>query len=1400
MSAATPDLERPQARADAGPPPPRMPRRGRIVLWAAVTLGTLVVLLAVLAGGARLVVRTQTGRDLVARVLEGLPLGAVGRLHVEGVAGDPLTDLRLARLQIVDAQGPWLDARDLEMRWRWSELLSRRFHAQAITARTLTILRNPVLKPQPPSRGESRLPVAVQIDALRLRLETAPAFSVRHGLYDVDGRFALERNMAAQGRLAAVSRLHAGDGLSADFRVGQGGRVAIRADASEGPGGALAGALGLPVDRPLTLRLRADGTVDRGDLQLRTAVGADAPLTADAAWGAAGARLTARLELGASRLTRDLAPRAGPLADLDLIARHLHGDTFQTQGALSTQTASLAISGPLDWKVRSTSGLTLALKVPDAARWAPGVQIGSATLGGVVSGDPERFDFKGRLEAFRLAQGGYGLATASGPVSLSRREAVWRVQGDLAGAGGAGQGLLPGLLGRTPNVQLDLTRLADGRLLLNRLDAKTPALTLSGQGGQGLLGDLSFKGQAQLASLGSVQKGARGRLDASWSATQPKSVKDWRFTLDARGAGIGTGVPVADHFLGAAPSLKVDAAWGAGGLQVASASLAGAAAQATGHGRLDPEGALAFDLGWAANGPFDAGPLHVAGQANGTAKLGGSVSAPTVAVDSRLASVALGRLLVVPAQVELTLAPVHGGVAGQVALAGPSAYGPASIKAAFQSDGQGVAVHDLAADAGGVKASGSLALRSGAPAAADLVVQVRPGAFIDAGKLDGTVRLADGPAGLAAHLALEGQGIVAPGVQGTLRQVKLRADGPFDHLPMQLSVDGTAPIPFSFAGSGRLDQAASARQLTLEGSGQVRRIGYRTLRPAVLKLGDDARELNLGLAVGGGRAEVEARQGADTLNASAHLTGVDLATLDPDYAGAVNATLSLAGRGPTLGGALDATLAGARSRDATANLALDGHVHADLAGERLRLTAAATNAQGLKSNLDVDLPAVATAAPFRIAIDRTRPMRGDFAADGELRPLWDLLVGGDQRLSGHVSAHGALAGSLNAPQFTGHAQVADGRYQNFAVGLDLQKFAAHADFSPDLVRVVQVSGSDGRGGSLSGSGDMSLAKGGASDFKLALQRFRVIDTDTATATMSGAITVTRDAKGQAKLAGALKVDRADIQPNTPTPSGVVDMDVVEINKPGEVNPDLSAPQRPASVEPPVVLDVTVRASRGVFVKGKGLNVELSLDAHVGGSAGAPALSGDAKVVLGSYDFAGKRFDFDPTSVVHLGSTPEDIRLNLTAKRQDATLDAEVHVTGTAARPDIKLTSIPVLPQDEVLSQVLFGSSAAQLTGSQAAELASTLASLSGGGGFDVLGRLRQFAGLDRLAFGQGESGTGVSGGKYVSDDVYVELTGGGREGPSAAVEWRVRKNFSVISRVGTQGDAQLSIQYNRTFK
>jgi translocation and assembly module TamB len=86
--------------------------------------------------------------------------------------------------------------------------------------------------------------------------------------------------------------------------------------------------------------------------------------------------------------------------------------------------------------------------------------------------------------------------------------------------------------------------------------------------------------------------------------------------------------------------------------------------------------------------------------------------------------------------------------------------------------------------------------------------------------------------------------------------------------------------------------------------------------------------------------------------------------------------------------------------------------------------------------------------------------------------------------------------------------------------------------------------------------------------------------------------------------------------------------------------------------------------------------------------------------------------------------------------------------------------------------------------------------------------LRQFAGLDRLALGGTQAtGTTISGGKYVTKDIYLELTGGGRNGSAAQVEWRIRPNLSLVSRYGAaldtrytgDTDASLSIRFRKDF-
>ena len=133
-------------------------------------------------------------------------------------------------------------------------------------------------------------------------------------------------------------------------------------------------------------------------------------------------------------------------------------------------------------------------------------------------------------------------------------------------------------------------------------------------------------------------------------------------------------------------------------------------------------------------------------------------------------------------------------------------------------------------------------------------------------------------------------------------------------------------------------------------------------------------------------------------------------------------------------------------------------------------------------------------------------------------------------------------------------------------------------------------------------------------------------------------------------------------------------------------------------------------------------------------------------------------------------------------------------------PKFTLESTPALPQDEVLARVLFGRSAAELTGFEAAQLAAGLAQLAGGNaGFDPVGLVRKATGLDRVSFGAQDGIATVSAGKYIAEDVYVQVGAGGQGGVGAEVEWEPAKEISIISSAQGNGDTKIAVRWKKDY-
>jgi translocation and assembly module TamB len=1386
------DAEPETAAAEGRPAPPR--RRGPPRSLAAIVVIVAIVALAgaVLRFGAL----TPWGLRVIEAELDSFNIGAYGRLHVEGLEGDVWRDFSVRRLTMSDVHGTWLDARGVRVRWDWPRLFSRQLWFDEVDAVKLTLLR----RPTPKATGGGGSPgVSLHLGKLAARTELMPAFSDRYGLYDVTGALELRRQGGLAGRLDALSLTHAGDAAHAVFDLGRDKTVALSLTAREADGGAIAGSFGLAANQPFSIEAHASGTTSQGQYTITSRSGALTPIEGAGAWTPRGGEAHGRITLAASRFLTGYQGMLGPQAAFEITGARA-ADGFEAIAlTANSENVDLTARGEADLGRRASGpkGLAVTIFARQAQRILHWPAMGAGRFAGTFATQPGGWKLAGPVTIEAPNGLGYRLAQASGPAELDWRNGEMTLKAALDGAGGQGSGLVAALLGGRPHAASEIAWLPGGHVLVRSLTLEGPGLKVTGTGDRGLLGGLSFKGQASFSNFAAAKVGAKGLMTTSWTATQGGEAP-WTFGFDATAKGLATTYAELDRLLGAAPTLKGQAVWDGHAFQISQANLTGAAASATGSGSIGGDGALAFKLGWRATGPFEVGPLEIAGAADGAGDLSGTLVNPRADLSANIASIDLPQLRLTAAHATLSFLKGPSDTNGAFALTASSPYGPAHIDTGFRFVADGVELSGLNADAGGAHAAGSVALHRGAPSSADLAVSVGPGAFLVRGEASGRLSIVQAAGGPRASVRLAATGALTRIGDFIVQKGALTADGPLGALPYQLQATGFTPHgSWRASGGGTIDGTPGQYGATFSGDGRLRNADFKTLQPAVLKLGRAGSSLSLLAEVGGGRAQIDARQGAGALYAKAELSNVSLGLLDQDFTGRFDANLDLHGQGGGLAGSMQAKLAGAGERGATGQPTLDGLVNASLAGGALTIDTQLGNTQGLTSHIHVVAPVEASAAPFRITPVRTAPISGEFTADGEVRPLWDLLMGGERSLAGEVHVRGTLGGNLADPQAKGDATIAKGQFVDAETGLKLTDVALTAHLDQDAVDVSQFTGRDGATGQLSGAGRINLQRGGTSNFRLDLIKFRLLDNDIATATASGQATISRSADGAVKLTGALTIDRADVAANPPIPSGVTPMDVVEINRTPGTGGRLRAEDTHA---PAVSLDVTLKAAKGVFLKGRGLNVELSLDSHVTGDTAAPRLTGTARVVRGDYDFAGKRFEFDNRSVVYLATAAEDIRLDLTATRDDPSLTAVIRIEGTAAKPKITLTSTPVLPNDEVLSQVLFGASASQLSPLDAAELASAMTAMAGGSGFDVVGNLRAFAHLDRLALGGvGTTGMTVSGGKYITDRVYLEVTGG-TSGPSGAVEWRVQKNLSIVSKIaGAGGDSQVSVRWKKDY-
>ncbi|WP_309086063.1 translocation/assembly module TamB domain-containing protein [Chelativorans sp.] len=410
------------------------------------------------------------------------------------------------------------------------------------------------------------------------------------------------------------------------------------------------------------------------------------------------------------------------------------------------------------------------------------------------------------------------------------------------------------------------------------------------------------------------------------------------------------------------------------------------------------------------------------------------------------------------------------------------------------------------------------------------------------------------------------------------------------------------------------------------------------------------------------------------------------------------------------------------------------------------------------------------------------------------------------QFSGTATADLTIGGSLASPAISGTFSTAGATAVDPASNLRLTGIAINGGISGDTVTIRSGAASLAAGGSLSASGTISTsaAAGFPADLALRLDEARYADGELLTATLSGALRLSGPLTRDPLLSGNLEVSRAEILVPENFGGSAAQLDVRHVDPPRAVVQTLARARAndgtPMPSQRPSVmrLDVNINAPARIFVRGRGLDAELGGSVRLTGPVSAVEPVGGFRLVRGRLAILGRRITFEEGTVTLVGDL--DPFLDFIARSPGRDITVFITVRGRVSDPAITFSSDPELPQDEVLSRLIFDRGVDQLSPFQLAQLAAAAAELAGGSNMSLLGGIREATGLDELDIVTDEEGNAaVRAGRYIQENVYLGVEAGAGGTTRGTINLDVTDNLRVRGSVGTGGESDLGIFYERDY-
>jgi len=1386
-----------------------------ILRWIGLSFLGLALLFALFLVG----LNSDAGRRFVVTQVEkyefenGMKIG-IGRLD-----GSLYGRMVIRNFTLSDPKGVFLESPEVRVDWRPIRYFANHVDVRSATAATMTMRKMPAFKVVPDT-GEPLLPdLDIDVGALRVdRFIFEPEVAGERQEARLNGKIAIaDRRAQITANAATIGSNAKGDTLALLLdAVPEANRFDVTMNVTAPQGGVLAAMGGF--DQTLTAKLagRGDWKVWNGNLTANLGAAPLARLALTGRDGIFAVKGTAQ----ASRLFD------GPVADLlgsqtaiDLTAQ-LADRKADLDGRFSSDAFRLGVSGGVDLGNSRYEALQLGFVLLRPSVVAPAVRANGVRATATLNGAFDLPTVEYQANATTLAVNEIVIETLalSGKARVDAEQIVIPVSGRAARI----RGLDTVAGGTLVAVRLDGDlAYSDGRILSDNLRLRSPRIDAKAI----VIADLNrgFYTGAIDGRINDYRVESVGIFDIDTDAdvkTAPRGGFEIVGRVRARSTRLfNSGVR---DFLGGNATASGDVRYGTDGVvRFANLRLAAPRLRVTGgQGSYAPNGQIQIS---ARANSTDYGPVGV--------QLAGTISDPRAVVTAERPGLGIGLANLV--------ARINGAPNGyRLAATGDTDYGPLAADVVLLTATGPLTIDIERGDLSGIGFNGRLVRSDAGPFVGQLnasgqglgglvrlsaagqyqaaAINVRANDVV----LPGPAKLAVGSAIVDADVTLYDTPHVVADIQIAQTRIReydiavgrVKIDYRDGRGKAQALVEGTSGVPFRIAANADLTPELWRASV----QGRATGINFRTTSPARIIPGRDGYELlpttvNLGR---GSSARVAGRFG-DGIMIQSRLERVNMAILN-----AVYPDMGLGGRAT---GSLDFEQASSESFPrADARLTITGFtrttaasvsqpVDVNFAGKLLsdggEARAVMRKRGSVIGRMQASLRPLGPGAGDWTTRLRAAPLGGGIRYNGPSDTLYSFFGPADQGVSGPIAVAADFSCSVADPCLSGVVRGKDMVYENQTYGTRLTNMVVNGRFTGNRLEIDQLTATAGDG-KVEAKGYISLAQadGYPMNIAMTLDNARLARSENIAARATGNLVLEKVAGQAALLSGSLRLPETRYRivregaAQVPVLTGIR-------RKPAAGRPRISGDGLAAvggSLFDLIRLDIALKASDEIYVSGMGLESEWMADIVLRGTTLAPRVTGEIELVRGTLGFAGRSFELQEGRVTFPTGDAYDPAIRLFASDTIETVTVNVAVSGRASNPQIAFSSVPGLPQDEIVSRILFGDSITTLSPLQAVQLASSLNTLSsGGGGLSPLGALQSATGIDRLrVLGPDDTvgrGTALAAGQYITKDIYLEVITDARGYTATQLEISLTRALSLLSQAGGSGQSNLSIRYRKDY-